>query len=149
MAKTQDIRILFLSIVYLILLSSVVLPHHHHEETTCFTISHCEEDFEVRKLNSEDLEDHHHDHTTGKESEHCISLEYYMISAAGKNINQFSVSILLEHGHDFLIPGTACFKAKAEVEASDQLIRFLPISNTYTAFVRKKIPPRAPPAFVA
>ena len=127
------------------LLTSVILPHHHHEETACFTISHCEENFEIHKLNLEDLENHHHDHTTGEESEHCISLEYYIISCAGKNIKQFSLPILVEH--DFLIAGTACLKEEAGVKARNQLFRLLPI-NKYTAIVRKKSPSRAPPALI-
>ncbi len=148
MRKSQEIRILILSTVYLFLLSAIILPHHHHEEIACYTAAHCEDDLDVHQANAAEIEDHHHDNNSGEEPEHCISIEYYITTNAGNTFKQFSVPVLPEHGHDFLSLHSTCFENDFDVDNSYKSFHFLAIRNTYTVAAKHELPLRAPPSLL-
>ena len=147
MRKPFDIRIFFLSIVYMVLLSSVVLPHHHQHEIACYAINHFEDEAGGHDHHKEGREDHHHhDHKAGEESGHWISPEYYITSDNGQKIKRVFDFVLPEYGHKhYLNTCTDCDEEKPEITTNDKLFRFLSINNTYTVVVQRNIPLRAPP----
>ena len=149
MRKSQEIRILLLSTVYLFLLSLIILPHHHHEEVACYTAAHCEDDLDVHQASPLEINDHHHDKNSGEEPEHCISIEYYVIADAGKTFKQFSVAVLPEYGHDFLSIRNTCFEDNIETDNGYESFRFLSIRNTYSVVAKHELPLRAPPLCLA
>ncbi len=150
MRKSFDIRIFFLSIVYMVLLASVVLPHHHHEEIACYTAIHCGEDVNSHEHQSEEASGHHHDHKAGEESEHCISFEYYITSNNGQIVKRVFDFVIAEYAcKHFLNACVDCYEEKPEITANDKLFRFLSIRNTYTVVVQRNIPLRAPPICLA
>lgn len=150
MTKPQNIQSLFLSLVYLLLLFSVVVPHHHHEETACFTTTHCDDDFESPTKHVEGVEDHHHNHKAGEDAKHCISVKYYLLSHVNKNIKRVVDYPSPEHGHThFLAACKPCCENKNETISSDFKFNFNPLDNTFIAFVKRELPLRGPPSYLA
>lgn len=149
MVKSQEIKFFFLGIVYLVLLSSVILPHHHHEELACYTSTHCEEDLDSHQRDANEIEDHHHDQNSNNESEHCITIDYYVVTNAGKNIKHISIPVLLDHGHVFFSACSGCLEGEPELAANNILSESIPITSSYSEIIRKELPLRAPPSNIA
>jgi len=124
-----------------------MLPHHHHEETVCFTKVHCESELNEDSHNMDEHAKHSHDNSSGDNSQHCMSLEYYVKSDFGKDNKKLIKLSLLEYGfkkfnilYSFLNP-----KDK-DIQAKEKQFEFLKKINSYTVFVRKNLPLRAPPS---
>jgi len=149
MVKSQEIKFFFLSIVYLVLLSSVVLPHHHHEELACYTSTHCEEDIDSHQSDANEIEDHHHDQHSNNEPEHCITIDYYIVTNSGKIIKRISIPVLFNPGYVFLSACTGCLEGEPDLQANIILSKLLPVNSAYCEIVRKGLPLRAPPSNIA
>lgn len=146
MERSKKINVYFLSAVYLVLLVSIIFPHHHHEEIVCYTSTHCEPDDHSEGNTSEGLEDHHHDHNTSKESEQCISLEYYILAIPGKSFKPPVTCVEKLVFSDNLQSALLDSDCATDISYS---CYFLCLKSHYTVFVKQHIPLRAPPAFLA
>ena len=150
MTKPQNIRILFLSVVYLVLLFSVVIPHHHHEEAACFTSTHCEDDFEFPTNHVEGIEDHHHDHKAGEEARHCITVEYYILSSISKSIKRVVDYPVPESVYSpFLVANKISCEKEIKAVSTAFKFNFTPLDNSFTAIAKRELPLRGPPSYLA
>jgi len=147
MEKSRQIRVLLLGIVYSFMLTAFVMPHHHHEEVACYTSTHCDENTTDHKQQAEEPLNHHHDNSPAEEGQHCISIEYYVYSVAGKNLKRVHALDLpfVDQIH-FLIAGLDCAKEEPELMAKDKLFRLLSGNNDYIVIVKNELPLRAPPS---
>ena len=145
MAKQNQIKILVLSLVYIGLLLSVILPHHHHEELACFTATHCEDDRGSHEDIANEIDDHHHDQQKGGNSEQCFTIDYYIVSDAGKNLKQVYIPVFIDHGQEFILACTTYCKEENLISAENSETLILD-SDSYIVYLTRNIPLRAPPS---
>lgn len=148
MVKSQQIRVLFLGIVYFVLLTAIFLPHHHHEETACYTTTHCEEADTGHDHHKDTPADHHHDHNTPDESQHCLTSTYYVFSDSGKSLKRtFDLELATPAYTNFLIAYLTDYQEE-KIETKYKLLRKLPAKNNYIVFIVHELPMRAPPTSI-
>jgi hypothetical protein len=150
MEKSKQIAIFFLGMVYFMLLTATFLPHHHHEETACYTSTHCEEGVSDYEQYAEEPVNHHHEHNSPEESKHCLTLEYYVFSDAGKNLKRtFDFKIEVTGHHHFLVSVLDNDEDEQLFDAIFKQSGLLPAHNIYTTGIKHELPMRAPPAGLA
>ena len=149
MAKSHQIRLFFLGIVYFLLLTAIFLPHHHHEEAACYTSTHCEEAGTGHDQHAEEPVGHHHDHNTPDESQRCFTSEYYVFSDSGKSIKRaFDFELAIPAYTNFLFSYLFDYQEEYEIDTRYKLLRKLSTENNYTVFVVHELPMRGPPSSV-
>jgi hypothetical protein len=150
MFKAPEIKAIMLIQVYLVLLMSLIVPHHHHEEIACYTSTHCEDVVEAHQHpHSDESDDHQHDHEQGKESQHCISVDQYVVPESGKSVKRVLDYLVPDFHHThFLTSDINCAEKVQAPLAPNFLVDSRVGKNTYTFYITSLSPLRAPPALL-
>lgn len=142
-------RVFLLATVYLFLLTSFMLPHHHHEEVVCYTSTHCDTEGDNHNNDIQDHADHSHDHTSGETSQHCLSLEFYVKSNFNKS-NKKPISLrLINCASSNFSPLFSNHQFQDDFRTKEKLFEFIGEHNIYSVFVKRQLPLRGPPFFIA
>ena len=123
-----------------------MLPHHHHEEEVCYTSTHCETETDHHANDIQDNTHHSHDHSSGEQTQHCLSLEFYVKSNFNKSSKRFVNAYLMNFANssfNTLIPNH--LQQDNDIKTKEKLFKFITEYNVYSVFVKHELPLRGPP----
>jgi len=126
-----------------------MLPHHHHEEVVCYTSTHCETETDHHDNDHQDHTDHSHDHTSGEDTQHCLSLEFYVKSGFSKsNKRIISLSFVDNTNMRFSKTISNYLLQNDDLVTKEKPFKLITEYSIYSVFAERELPLRGPPSTI-